>query len=532
MSKSNTHLSPFRNLKNDIPASIVVFLVALPLCLGIALASGAPLYAGLISGIIGGIIVGSLSASPLGVSGPAAGLAVIVLNAITDLGGFEIFLVAVILGGILQLIMGILRAGIIAYYFPSSVIHGMLAGIGILIFFKQIPHAFGYDKDPEGDFEFFQSDMQNTFSEMWKMIDFISPGVVIITIVSLIILISWQVKLIQRNKIAALIPAPLLAVTVGIILNLLFKGNSTFQISSDHLVTLPVAKNANDFFNNFTLPDFSALANPKVYITAIMIAVVASLETLLCVEASDKQDELKRVTPTNRELRAQGIGNILSGFIGGLPITQVIVRSSANQQAGGRTKASAIIHGVLILASIIAIPSILNLIPYGTLAAILFVVGFKLAKPALFKKMYKQGAGQFIPFLVTVIGILFTDLLIGIALGLVVAIFIILRNNFKVPYEINKSNSSGQEKIRIVLSQDVTFLNKASIMKTLSEISNNSTVEIDASGTQFIHQDVVEIIEDFKVNAKVRNIELTVVELYKGKSAEPIQHFEILEHKN
>ena len=528
MNKEN-NLSPFKNLKTDIPASIVVFLVALPLCLGIAMVSGAPLFAGLISGIIGGIVVGSLSGSPLGVSGPAAGLAIIVLHAISDLGGFEIFLVSVIIAGVLQFLMGVLQAGIIAYYFPSSVIYGMLAGIGILIFFKQIPHAFGVDKDPEGDFEFWQSDFENTFTEMWLMLDSISLGVVVVTIVSLIILIGWQSKLVQKNKIAALIPAPLLAVTVGILLNKLFIGHKTLEISSDHLVTLPVAKNASDFFSNFTLPDFSAFANPEVYITAIVIAVVASLETLLCVEASDKQDTFKRVTPTNRELRAQGIGNIISGFIGGLPITQVIVRSSANQQAGGKTKASAIIHGVLILASIVAIPGVLNLIPNGTLAAILFVVGFKLAKPAIFKKMYKQGLGQFIPFIVTIVAMIFTDLLIGISLGLVVAVFIILRNNFIVPYQIKKTDNQTNEEIIIVLSQDVTFLNKASIMKTLANIPNNSKVQIDASNTKFIHFDVIEIIEDFEVNALSRDIEVTVIDLHKAKNVKPIQHFKIME---
>ena len=532
MSNTSEKLNPFKNFKSDIPSSIVVFLVALPLCLGIALASGAPLFSGIISGIIGGVVVGALSGSPLGVSGPAAGLAVIVLNAISDLGGFEIFLVAVVLAGIIQVIMGFARAGIIAYYFPSSVIYGMLAGIGILIVFKQIPHAFGYDKDPEGDMEFFQSDSQNTFTEIWNMLDYISPGVLIVTLISLVILIGWQTKFIQKFKIPALIPAPLLAVATGIILNKLFIGNSTLEISSDHLVSLPVASSVSEFVGNFSLPDLSALSNPQVYVTAIVIAVVASLETLLCVEASDKQDDLKRVTPTNRELKAQGVGNILSGLIGGLPVTQVIVRSSANQQAGGKTKASAVIHGVLLLVSIAAIPTVLNLIPLATLAAILFVVGFKLAKPAIFKKMYNQGMGQFIPFVVTILGIVFTDLLMGIALGVIVAIFIILRNNYKIPYKVKKHNASGQDTIRIVLSQDVTFLNKASIMKSLASIPDDTIVEIDASATQFIHFDVVEIIEDFEVNAKTRNISLKIVDLYKGKRSIPSGHYEFVDNEN
>ena len=529
MIKTKEKLSPFKNFKSDIPSSIVVFLVALPLCLGIALASGAPLYSGLISGIIGGIVVGSISRSQLGVSGPAAGLAVIVLGAITELGGFEVFLVAVVLAGVIQLIMGFARAGIIAYYFPSSVIHGMLAGIGVLIFFKQIPHAFGYDKDPEGDLEFFQPDNQNTFSELWNMSEFISPGVVIITSVSLFILIVWQMKFIQRFKFAKIIPGPLLAVTAGIILGQVFSDHATLGVSVEHLVDLPVAETTSEFLGNFTLPDLNAFSNPQVYITAILIAVIASLETLLCVEASDKQDPLKRITPTNRELKAQGVGNIISGLIGGLPVTQVIVRSSANQQAGGKTKAATVLHGVLLLASIIAIPTVLNLIPLATLAAILLVVGFKLAKPALFKKMYKQGMGQFIPFMVTILGIIFTDLLIGIGLGLVVAVFIILKNNFSVSHKMKSNEIEGTHEIKIILSEDVTFLNKASIMKTLAEIPDDSKVLIDASGSHFIHYDVIEIIEDFEINAKTRNIELKLVDIEKNKGKLPPQHFEVID---
>ncbi|NQX96575.1 MAG: SulP family inorganic anion transporter [Flavobacteriales bacterium] len=525
--KLNNKMSPFKNFKDDIPASIVVFLVAMPLCLGIAMASGAPLFAGLISGIIGGIIVGALSGSPLGVSGPAAGLAVIVLNAITDLGGFEIFLVAVILSGVLQLIMGFAKAGIIAYFFPSSVIHGMLAGIGIIIFLKQIPHAFGYDKDPEGDFGFNQVDGHNTFGELINMLGFISPGVLIISIISLLILILWDTPFFKKLPFTKLIQGPLVVVALGVIMGLIFESIPSLKISADHMVSVPIPKSIGGFFNNFTLPDFTALSNPNVYITAIVIAVVASLETLLCVEASDKQDTLKRITPTNKELKAQGIGNIIAGFIGGLPVTQVIVRSSANQQSGGKTKASTIIHGVLLLISIIAIPKILNLIPLGVLAAILLVVGYKLAKPALFKKMYKDGLGQLIPFVVTVLGIVFTDLLMGIALGMVVAIFIILRNNFKIPYKMQRENLEGKEKIRIVLSEDVTFLNKASIQKSLAEIPDNTSVEIDAKNTHFIHHDVIEIIEDFEINAKNRNIKTLIIDLYKNKQSKPLQHFEL-----
>jgi len=525
----NAHnkLNPFENLKDDVPASIVVFLVAMPLCLGIALASGAPLFAGLISGIVGGIVVGALSGSPLGVSGPAAGLAVIVLNAITDLGSFEVFLVAVVLAGIIQLIMGFAKAGIIAYFFPSAVIHGMLAGIGLIIFLKQIPHAFGYDKDPEGDLGFNQLDGHNTFSELVYMLDYISPGVLIISAVSLIILILWETKLFKQSKFTKLLPGPLVAVSVGIILNLLFASNPSLAISADHLVSVPVSDSLSGFLNNFSLPDFSALTNPDVYITAIVIAVVGSIETLLCVEASDKQDTLKRITPVNRELKAQGVGNIIAGLIGGLPVTQVIVRSSANQQSGGKTKASAIIHGFLLLISVIAIPKLLNLIPLGVLAAILLVVGYKLAKPALFKKMYSEGWGQFVPFVMTVLGIVFTDLLTGIGLGMVVAIFIILKNNFNIPFEMQEESMGGNDNIRIVLSEDVTFLNKASIQKMLNQIPDNTSVEIDASNTKFIHFDVIEIIKDFEINAAFRSIKVKMINLYNNKQDDPLEHFKL-----
>jgi MFS superfamily sulfate permease-like transporter len=542
--KTNNNLNPFKNFKYDIPASIVVFLVAMPLCLGIALASGAPLFSGLISGIIGGIVVGSLSGSALGVSGPAAGLAVIVFDSIRDLngpaaadgtigtGGFEIFLVAVILAGIIQIILGFLKAGIIGYYFPTSVIHGMLAGIGIIIFLKQIPHAFGYDKVPEGDETFNQVDGHNIFSELGYMMDNISYGVLIISVASLLFLILWDTKFMKKFKITKIIPGPLVAVALGIFLNEMFKTIPSLTISSDHLVTVPLAESVSGFFSNFTFPNFTdGLTNPKVYGIAFLIAGVASIETLLSVEASDKQDDYKRITPTNRELKAQGIGNIIAGFVGGLPVTQVIVRSSANQQTGGKTKASTIMHGILIIISIIAIPVILNKIPLGVLAAILFVVAFKLSKPALYKKMYKQGWGQFSPFLVTVVGIVLFGLLLGITLGCAVAIFIILRNNFKIPFKLRSENLKGKENVTIHLSEDVTFLNKASIQKTLAEIPNDTHVTIDASDNHFIHYDVTEIIEDFEISAKSRNIVVTIIDLYTDKEYIPAPHFEIIENK-
>ena len=471
----------FSNIKSDLPASLVVFLVAVPLCLGIALASGAPLFSGIIAGIIGGIVVGAISGSPLGVSGPAAGLAVIVLSAIQSLGSYEIFLAAVVIAGFLQLGLGFLKAGIIGYYFPSSVIKGMLSGIGIIIILKQIPHAVGYDADPEGDWEFLQADGHNTFSELYYMMDFISPGALIITLISMAILIIWERPFIKNLKFSQVIQGPLVAVLTGISLNMFFQGRSELALRVDQSVNIPVPESISGFFGQFTFPDFALIGDLQLWITAITIAVVASLETLLCVEATDKLDPYKRVTPTNRELKAQGIGNIISGFIGGLPITQVIVRSSANIQSGGKTKLSAIVHGFLILICAMAIPNILNLIPLASLAAILFVVGFKLAKPSIFKQLYEQGWSQFAPFLITVLGIVLGDLLIGIGLGLVVAIFHILWNNFQTPYFFHSEEHKEGAPIVLKLAENVSFLNKASILQTLNHLPDNSEVIIDAS---------------------------------------------------
>ena len=499
------------NLRYDLPASIVVFLVATPLCLGIALASGAPLFSGIIAGIVGGIVVGALSGSPLGVSGPAAGLAVIVLTAISSLGAYETFLMAVVLAGVLQLILGFLRAGIIGYYFPSSVIKGMLSGIGLIIFLKQIPHAFGYDEVPEGSMTFIQVDSQNTFSELLNMINYVRPGAVIITIISLAILILWEQKFIKKLKFSQLIQGPLVAVIAGILLNELFRSAfPSLLLQKTHLVQIPESSNFMEFLGLFTLPDFTQIANPAVITTAFTIAVVASLETLLCVEATDKLDPYKRVTPTNLELKAQGIGNMLSGLIGGLPVTQVIVRSSANIQSGGRSKMSAIIHGFMLLFAAMLIPGLLNMIPLATLAAILFLVGYKLAKPSLFKQMYNLGWFQFIPFIVTIVGIITTDLLIGIGMGLAVAIFFILMNNFRNPYFIIQKPAHKDDPIVLHLSEDVSFLNRAVIMKTLDEVPAYSKVIIDGARTVNIDHDVLEIFRDFKQRATLMNIELEV----------------------
>ncbi|HBU79198.1 MAG TPA: hypothetical protein DEF18_13950 [Muricauda sp.] len=502
----------FKYIKNDLPASIVVFFVALPLCLGIALASGAPLFSGLIAGIIGGIVVGALSGSQIGVSGPAAGLAAIVLTAIGTLGGYQNFLVAVVLGGIIQLIFGFLKAGIIAYYFPSSVIKGMLTGIGIIIILKQIPHFFGYDADPEGDWAFFQVDGENTFSEIINSINYISPGATLIAIIGLAILVLWSTVLTKKSKIFELVQGPLVAVVLGIVYFSVTSDDPTWGISAEHLVKVPVPDSLESFLGFFSFPNFSAISNMDVWVTAFTIALVASLETLLCVEATDKLDPEKRTTPTNRELMAQGVGNTLSGLIGGLPVTQVIVRSSANIQSGGKTKASAIIHGFFLLGSVILIPTLLNMIPLSVLAAILFVVGYKLAKPSLFKTMYQAGWKQFVPFVVTVVGIVFTDLLVGISLGLGVGIVVVLIKSYQNSHFLHIEDSgNGSHKIKMTLAEEVTFFNKGAILKELDSIPENSYLTLDVRKTRYLDNDIIEILEDFSSKAKNRNIDIKII---------------------
>ena len=502
----------FKYIKNDLPASIVVFFVALPLCLGIALASGAPLFSGLIAGIIGGIVVGGLSGSKIGVSGPAAGLAAIVLTAIGSLGGYENFLVAVVLGGVIQLIFGFLKAGIIGYYFPSSVIKGMLTGIGIIIILKQIPHFFGYDADPEGDFSFFQVDGENTFSEIFNAFNNISLGSTIIGLISLGILLLWSNVLSKKGKIFNLIQGPLVAVVAGIVYFFVTGSGSKFGVSAAHLVSVPVPDNLDSFLGQFSFPNFNAITNPEVWVVAFTIALVASLETLLCVEATDKLDPHKNVTPTNRELLAQGTGNVLSGLIGGLPITQVIVRSSANIQSGGRTKMSAIIHGFFLLISVILIPTLLNKIPLSVLAAILLIVGYKLAKPSVFVEMIQLGWKQWIPFTVTVVGIVFTDLLVGIGLGLAVGIVVILIKSFQNSHFLHiEDKSNGKHKIKMTLAEEVTFFNKGAILKELDSLPRDTYLEIDVRKTRYLDNDIIEILEDFAFKAKERNIDIKII---------------------
>jgi MFS superfamily sulfate permease-like transporter len=507
------------NLRYDLPAGLVVFLVALPLCLGISLASGTPLLSGLIAGVVAGLVITPLSGSPLSVSGPAAGLTVIVLNANKTLGSFRAFLVSVVLAGGIQLALGFLKAGTIANYFPSSVIKGMLAAIGIVLVLKQIPHAFGYDEDFEGDEGFFQVDQENTFSELVKSINQLSPGAIVIALLCLGILFAWSRP--QLKKLTV-VPAPLLVVIVGIGLNALYGVVAPqLKLGSKHLVALPIASSTADLAKYITLPDFSQITNPKVFTVAITLAIVASLETLLSVEAVDKLDPFKRNSAPNRELKAQGLGNVLSGLIGGLPITAVIVRSAANVNAGGRTKTAGMAHGALLLLSVLLIPGILNRIPLSALAAVLIFTGFKLASPKLMKGMFKAGLDQFIPFVVTIVAILFTDLLKGIGIGMAVGVFYILRANYKTPYFFHKEEHPRGQKIRLVLSEHVSFLNKASILLTLKHLPNDSIVEIDGTGSQYIDYDVVEILHDFKESARKRGIE---VELKNIPDAPTVTH--------
>jgi len=483
------------NLKKDLPASIVVFLVALPLCLGIALASGAPLFAGVLTGIIGGIVVSAISGSQLSVSGPAAGLTVIVFGAIASLGSYETFLLAVVLAGVLQIIFGFLKAGIIANYFPSSVIEGMLAAIGIILILKQLPHAVGFDSDFEGDESFFQADHENTFTALAAASNMISYGAVIISVLSLLIMIYWP----KIKKMSA-IPAPVLVVALGIILTIVFQ-NSSLALSQPQLVNIPVVNSFSEFTGLFSFPDFSQISNQAVWTVAFTIAIVASIETLLSIEAVDKIDPLKRVSPTNRELLAQGVGNMTSGMLGGLPMTSVIVRSSVNVNSGGRTKMSAIYHGFWLLLSLLFIPFLLNKIPLACLAAILLITGYKLANISLFKKMWRNGKDQFIPFVVTVIAIVFTDLLKGVAIGMLVGVFYILRTNLRNPYFFKFEENDGKKVIRIKLAQEVSFLNKAAIQYTLTNLPSESDVIIDGTDSMYIDRDVLEIIHNFKHNA-------------------------------
>lgn len=511
-------------LKSDFPASIVVFFVALPLCLGIALASGAPLLSGLIAGVIGGIVVGALSGSNLGVSGPAAGLAAIVAASITELGSFEVFLVAVVLSGIIQILFGILRLGVIGYFFPNSVILGMLSGIGIIIILKQIPHLFGYDSEPMGADEFVEATGENTFSAISHIFSNVSPGSVIIGFLGLALIVFWDSILAKKGKIFRVLQGAIVAVLLGTIIKLIFDNYPNLAVKDIHLVSIPVANNLNDLISFLTFPDFSAITNPKVLTIAFTIALIASLETLLSVEATDKLDPDKHVTPTNRELFAQGTGNILSGLIGGLPLTQVIVRSSANIQSNAKSKLSSIIHGLLLLLAVLALPKMLNHIPLSVLAAILIVVGYKLAKPSLFKKMWAKGWTQFVPFVATILVIVVKDLLWGISVGLFIGIIVIIVKSYQNSLFLN-IDKSNDKLVKMTFVEEVTFLNKGAIAKQLGSLPNDITLELDVRNSKYIDSDIIEILEDFVVQAKNKSITVLLLS-ERGNETNPQSYIE------
>lgn len=503
---TNENFSLSANLNNDIPAGVAVFLVSIPLSLGIALASGAPLFAGLITGIVGGLVVAPLSGSALGVSGTAAGLSLIILPAIQNLG-YEAFLLAALLAGLMQIMLGLVKAGVIAYYFPSSVINGMLCGIGIIIFLKQIPHSVGYDQDYEGDFDFSQADNYSSFSELFHMLGAIQPGALMITLACLAIILLWEAPSLRSNTFFQTIKSPLVAVLCGIFINALFLYiKPEWALGEAHLVSIPVVDTIPNLLQQLHFPDFNQRFNAQVYVLGLTLAVVASLETLLSIEAVDKIDPYKRITPPNQELIAQGVGNIFCAMLGGLPLTQVIVRSSVNVQSGARTKIAAITNGALLLLAVFFIPALLNKIPLASLAAILMMVGFRLVSRAPINALYQSGWYQFIPFLVTVLGLVFTNILMGIAIGLSVALLSILLENFKSSYYFKETQIGNKHVIR--LSEHVSFLNKANIQQTLDALPSHSEVVIDASRSNFIDYDVYGIIQDFKNEAHHKHIKL------------------------
>ncbi len=507
--KPYSGILPLSFIKSDLQSGLVVFLIALPLCLGIALASGAPLFSGLIAGVVGGVVVSIFSGSQLSVSGPAAGLTVIVLNAITTLGSYPAFLFALVLAGILQLTMGYLKAGVVANYFPSSVIKGMLAAIGIILIIKQVPHAVGYDLDFDTDYGLIQLDPDHPLAGIANVFNKTNMGAVVISAISMFILIIGETKGFKKLRI----PAPLLVVIVGVLVNIMFDAtNSLLSLRSEHLVQIPVSSGVNEFITFFTLPDFSQFTNKNVYIVAFTLAIVASLESLLSLEAIDRLDPQKRVSPTNQELKAQGIGNIVSGMIGGLPLTAVIVRGSANVHSGAKTKTSAFIHGVFLFLAVVFAPQLINKIPLACLAAILLMVGYKLANISLFKSLYKAGWDQFIPFAITIPAIVFTDLLKGIAIGFAAAVFFILKKNMMISYYFHKEETYDEKAvIKISLAEEVSFLNKANIVQTLKDLPDDSKVIINGSRSHYIDYDVIEAINDFKANAHYKNIDVELI---------------------
>lgn len=500
----------------DIKAGIVLFLVALPLCLGIAMSCGVPLFSGIVSGVIGGIIVTCLSNSKYSVSGPAAGLTAIVISSISILGSYEVFLAAVVFAGIFQIILGIIKAGGIGNYIPNAVIKGMLAGIGIILIIKQIPHLFGYDKDPEGDMEFFQLDGQNSFTELINMVNFITPGALIIGIVSFVLLYISSKEFYKKGELFSFIPAPLLVVIFGILLTISFNAYDLLRIDPQHLVNLPEIKSFKDLQANLAFPNFNFIGQTSFWMIVFTIGIVASLETLLNIEATEKLDPEKNRNDSNKELFAQGVGNILTGLLGGLPVTSVIVRSSANINSGAKTKLSIIIHSILLATSVILFPNALALIPNASLAAILIVTGFKLTKYTIVKEQLSNGFEQFLPFMVTVIVMLLSDILKGVGAGLAVSIFFILRDNVKLSFDISDDIIEGKLYYLIKLPQHVTFFNKGYLIRFFDSIEPNSKVIIDGSINKKVNRDSRDVISDFILRAPNKQIQVELIKYKKN----------------
>ncbi|WP_338875088.1 SulP family inorganic anion transporter [Spirosoma sp. SC4-14] len=508
--KKNNSAIRLPNLQGDIRGGAISFLVAVPLCLGIALASGAPLFSGIIAGIVGGLVVGAVSRSALSISGPEAGLIIVTLGAIQSLGSFPAFLLATCIAGLFQIGLGFARAGMVSNFFPSSVIKGMLAGIGIILIIKQLPHLVGYDADAAEGLALFQPGGFNIIEQLQMALGQFRGIAILISVLSLAVFFLWERPGFKTTRFAQNVPAALVVVVLGICMNELVRLMAPeWALRGNHLVQLPVPDSAIGFINLFTLPDFSQWNNPVVYTSAIAIALVASLEALLAIEASDALDPLKRKTPTNHELKAQGVGNIVSGLIGGIPLTSVIVRSSVSINAGARTKLAALIHGTLLLVCVVTLPTLLNKMPWASLASILLVTGYKLARIEIVKSVYAEGVAKFVPFVVTVVAILLTDLLIGIGVGMVAGIFFILRDHYLNAHRVRTNWDSDKDRthIQVKLGDHVSFLSKARLMKLLKSVPDNSILEIDATASSFVDSDVVATIRNFGSSAKLRNIQ-------------------------
>lgn len=502
-------LSPLRNLRYDLPAGLVVFLVALPLCLGVALASGAPLLAGLIAGVIGGMVIPLISNSPLSVSGPAAGLAAIVAAGISDVGGFEVFCAAVVVGGMLQIAIGALRAGVITSFIPSSVIRGMLTAIGILLILKQIPHALGYDAEAVDHDSFAMTNSLSSFADIQNALTVFEGGAVVISVVSLMILVAFEK--IPALKALSFLPGALVVVIVGVLLNELFVGASPgLALGASHLVAVPAGSGPSDLLSQIRFVSWSAFADPRVLTLGVTLAVVASLESLLSLDAIDRLDPFKRRSAPNRELVAQGVANVLSGLVGGLPVTSVIVRSSANVNSGGRTRAAAFIHGLLLLLAVVFAGAALNRIPLAALASILLMTGYKLAKPSIFADMHALGMRHFVPFVITIVSIVATDLLRGIVIGIVVGIAFMIRESMRGAFEVLEV-AEGVRRIRFL--KDIHFFHKAALVDVLESLPEMTLVVVDKGAADFVEHDVLEAICEFRAAAETHGVQLELAGL-------------------